>query len=309
MTKKNFFISFFLIIFFSQSLLASENIKIIVKIDNEIITNFDIKNKIISTLLLANKEINQDNINSLKKRSLDLLIQNKLKKIELSKYNIKEDSSTINSYLNSISANNIPKLRLTFENYNLDFQTLVDEIKTEFKWRTFIYQKYSNKIDLDPKNINQEINDIIKDKQKQLRYNLSEIEIDSVENQIDEKKIEEIQKEIKNSNFENAVFKYSTSPTAENKGEMGWISGSTLSEEFLKILNDMKINEVSPPIKKQNKIIFIKLKGKENIQFSNENLNKIKKEIIERKKNEMFNLYSNSYISKLKNTSLIQYIK
>ena len=62
---------------------SSNNVKIIVKIDNELITNFDIKNKIITKLILTNQEINQKNINDLKKISLEELIQNRLKKLSL----------------------------------------------------------------------------------------------------------------------------------------------------------------------------------------------------------------------------------
>ena len=41
--------------------------KIIIKIENKIITEFDVRNKILSTLVLANAEINQKNINEQKK--------------------------------------------------------------------------------------------------------------------------------------------------------------------------------------------------------------------------------------------------
>ena len=78
---------------------------------NQIITNFEIKNKIISTLILGNQEINQVNINKLKKQALDFLIQHKLKTIELSKYNFKKDNKQIENYLNAISNNNINNLK------------------------------------------------------------------------------------------------------------------------------------------------------------------------------------------------------
>ena len=74
--------------------------KIIVKIQNEIITEFDIKNKILSTLALTNQEITQSKINNLKKSSVDSLIEIKLKKIELSKYKYTDDNTRINNYLN-----------------------------------------------------------------------------------------------------------------------------------------------------------------------------------------------------------------
>ena len=108
--KHNFFIIFLIFFIFFFSNIKAE-LKIIAKIDNEIITNYDIKSKIISTLILANKEINQKNIDSLKSNSLEFLIQHKLKKNELEKDDLNRDTTKIKSYLNSISSNNINNLK------------------------------------------------------------------------------------------------------------------------------------------------------------------------------------------------------
>ena len=48
--------------------------KIVMKVENEIITNYEIKNKILISLILAKDEINQTNINRLKDQALDSLI-------------------------------------------------------------------------------------------------------------------------------------------------------------------------------------------------------------------------------------------
>mgnify|MGYP000971388226 CR=1 FL=1 len=71
-----------------SSLVVNINNKIIIKVNNEIITNFELKNKILTILVLSNQEINQQNIDKYKKDALNILIDNKLKKIEVSKYNI-----------------------------------------------------------------------------------------------------------------------------------------------------------------------------------------------------------------------------
>ena len=54
--------------FFTNISFANFENSIIIKIDDQIITNFEIKNKILSNLILSNKEINQFNIDSLKKK-------------------------------------------------------------------------------------------------------------------------------------------------------------------------------------------------------------------------------------------------
>ena len=306
MKIKNYFFIILLTLFFDSFVLA-KNTKILVKIESEIITNFDVQNKIISSLILAKKEVNQVNINNFKKVSLENLIQNRLKKIELEKYNIKKDDKQINSYLNSISSNNIENLKNAFKGYDLDFIEFTDEIDVEFRWRKFIYQMYKKKINIKPEDVAQEILDNLKKKNNIVEYNLSEIEILSNNNSSNLETITLIQDEIKIAGFESAVSKFSISSTSTKNGELGWINSNSLSKEFVKILNKMQKGQVSDPIKKQDKIIFLKLNDKKISNYTNIDFDKLKNDLLIQKQNELFNLYSNSHISKLRNTNLIQY--
>ena len=279
------------------------------KIENEIITNFDVQNKIISSLILAKKQINQENINNFKKASLENLIQNRLKKIELKKYNIKKDDEQINLYLNSISSNNVEKMKNIFKDYDLDFKEFTDQIDVEFKWRKFIYQIYKKKINIKPEDVDREISDKLKKQKNIVEYNLSEIEILSNNSGSNLETIALIQDEIKVAGFESAVSKFSISSTSSKSGELGWINSNSLSKEFLKILNKMQKGQVSDPIMKQDKIIFLKLNDKKTSNYTNIDFDKLKNDLLVKKQNELFDLYSNSHLSKLRNTNLIQYFK
>ena len=243
----------------SLNLLAESANKIVIKIGNEIITNYEIKNKILTTLILSGKEINQNNINALKKNSLDSLIEFKLKKLELSKYNFKVDKDRINSYLKSISSNDINNLKRKLEENELAFQLFLEEIETEFKWQTLIFQIYSKRINIDESAINTEINEIIKNKSNIEEYKLSEIEIFSKDSNSDKEVISDMQKRILEEGFENAALNYSISTTSTNKGELGWVNGKTLSNQIYEIISKLNIGEVSKPIKRPNTFLFLKL--------------------------------------------------
>ena len=251
--------------------------------------------------------MNQENINGLKRISLENLIQSRLKKVELKNFNFKTNAEQLNSYLMSISANDIDKLKKRLIGNGVDYDAFINEIDVELKWRNFIYQKYSNKIQINLDEVDKEFKEIINKQSALTQFSLSEIEILSTENASDNEKISQVKNEINNSGFENAVIKFSISPTATSNGEMGWINSSSLSKEVLKILSSMKVGEVSKPIMKQNKIIFLKLNDKKNLSFTEENMRQLKKNILNKKKNELFDLYSNSYISKLKNSLFIEY--
>lgn len=308
MKIKNYFFIILLTLFF-DSFVVAKNTKILVKIENEIITNFDVQNKIISSLILAKKQINQENINNFKKASLENLIQNRLKKIELKKYNIKKDDEQINLYLNSISSNNVEKMKNIFKDYDLDFKEFTDQIDVEFKWRKFIYQIYKKKINIKPEDVDREISDKLKKQKNIVEYNLSEIEILSNNSGSNLETIALIQDEIKVAGFESAVSKFSISSTSSKSGELGWINSNSLSKEFLKILNKTQKGQVSDPIMKQDKIIFLKLNDKKTSNYTNIDFDKLKNDLLVQKQNELFDLYSNSHLSKLRNTNLIQYFK
>ena len=81
----------------------------------------------------------------MKKVVLNQLINLKLKKIELNKFEIQKDKNRINNYLNSISQNNIEDFKIKFKKNNLSFDLFVEEIDTEFRWQKLIYSIYSKK--------------------------------------------------------------------------------------------------------------------------------------------------------------------
>ena len=296
--------SFFLT---NKNLAAKVQNNIVLKIESEVITNFEIKNKILMTLTLLDKEINQKNINALKEQSLESLIQHKLRKIELSKYNIKDDINQIEQYLNSISSNNIKNLKSKFKNNRVDYELFLDEIKTQLKWQKLIFQIYSKKIEIDKKTIDRELTQFLKQNEKIEEYWISEIEIFVDNNSSDQKKIMELQDQIKINGFKKTAVQFSVSSTSQNGGDLGWISSKSLSTKIYNIIKKMNIGDISQPIIKQNTILFLKLNDKRKSKINQINLAELRKNLINQKKNELFNLYSNSHLSKLKNNSLIEY--
>ena len=282
--------------------------EIVVRVENKIITDYEIKNKILSSIIVANKEINQENINSIKSQSLETLIQLKLKKLEIDKFNLKKrETNKVNTYLNSISSNNIIGLQDKFKNNNLDFQLFVEEIETELMWQELIYKIYSKKIKIDEKNIDNELKKLIKNESDIVEFNISEIEIFLDDANSYEEKVLYIEDLIIKNGFDDVALKFSVSSSASNNGNLGWINSKSLSNEVYKIVINMEKKGISKPIKRQNSILFLKLNDIKESKLENLNIPELKLKLINQKKNELFNLYSISHLSKLKNSSLIEY--
>ena len=299
-------IIFFYFVFLLTQANAITN-KILLKVENEIITNYEVKNKILTSLVLAGNEISQENINKLKKQALESLIENKLKIIELEKFKIKKDSNQINLYLNSISGNDILALENKFKINNLDYNLFLEEIEIQTKWQNFIYLFYKGKIEINENSINNDIEKIVKDKKNFQEYKISEIEINIEENSNIDQIVLDLKNKIKDEGFETAALNYSISSSSNNKGSLGWISSKSLSQEIFEILKKLNTGQISRPIKRQNSILFLKLDDVRTSKVENINIEDLKKKMIDQKKNEMFNLYSKSHLSKLRNSVLIEY--
>ena len=256
---------------------ANSQSNIIVKVENEIITNYDIKNKILSSLYLANQSINQQNINKIKANALDFCIQNKLKKIELSKFNIKNDIEQVNRYIKSITSRDVPSLKAEFNKNNIDFDLFLDEVETQVKWQKLIFNIYSKKINLSEESINKEIARIVRENSLLKEFKLAEIEIPKNNNNIDEKNINQIKDEIKKIGFENTASKYSISSSSLNKGEIGWVNEKSLAIKILESIKDLKIGQVSEPILKQDTFLFLKLIDIKTSEIEKVDVEKLKK--------------------------------
>ncbi len=306
--KKYLFIFLIILNYFSSKDLKSEiSNSIVLKIDKKIITSYEIKNKIIRTLVFSGTEINQTNIDSLKSQVLESLINLKVKDIQLEGLNLKASKKRIDNYIKSISKKNIEELKVIFKNYDLDIELFFKEIETELKWQQFIFNNYSDQIVLDEISINNEVETIIRSNPKIKEVNLSEIQISKTSVSKNNDIIDKILEEIQNNGFENSAIKYSISDTASQKGNLGWVNIKTLSKKIDNIVENLKTGQVSTPIELTDSILILKLNSErilENKDIDRENL---KNKLINQRQNDLYNLFSKSHLSKLKNKYLIQY--
>lgn len=283
--------------------------KIIANVEDQIISSYDLKSKIRTTLVLSNQPINQESVNKTKNQALISLINYKLKKNEILKFNIKTNNEAVDDYLEKISLKfktDKNGLKDFFDNNNLNFQLYLDEIETEFAWQILIFQIYRNKININESEVDDELSKILNNKTNLSEYNLAEIEVLMSSNQNNDDKINEINEQIRKIGFENTAIKFSTSTSALNGGKLGWISSKSLSKKILNIVKKLKKGEVSKPIIQSNTITFLQLLDTKTIEFNVSDVERIKKQIIEKKNNELLNLFSNNHLSKLRNTTLIK---
>ena len=297
-------VKLFILIFFIISIAninAIEN-RIIVKLDNIIITTIDIENE--SNYLKAlNPEIKKLNIEKLNSISKNSLIREKIKEKEILTYIEKIELKK--EYLNQLIRQRYSRLKLKnkseflnyIKQYNIDIETIERKISIEALWNQLIYQKFSKNIKIDIKKLEDQINK--KDKENQRNLLLSEI-VFKVSNKKDlNKRYNEILNQINKEGFESAALTHSISDSSSIGGKLGWIKQSSLNKTISEKLLNLKQGEITKPIFTSNGYLILKL---DELKYIENKIDKKKElnELIKLKRNEQLNQKSIIHFNKVK---------
>ncbi len=295
---------FFLFNNFSYSKI---NLQIIMKINDQIVTSYDLEKE--SNYLLALnprlKEISKDELVELAKRSI---IKEMIRKSEILKY---KDLNLQNARIDDVLDNVIQNLDFSnqtqFEKYLSDFNISINDlrkkIEIENEWKNLIYSKYSKSVKIDKDNLIDKIEKISKE-EFSLEYNLSEIVFNEKQNISLEEHSVEILKSIETNGFENTANLYSISDSSKVGGKIGWVKKNNLSLDINREIENLKINSYSKPIKIGNNYLILKINDIKEVVIK---INKQKEldKMIMIETSKQLEKFSNIFYNKIKLNSTI----
>ena len=169
----------------SYSTLNAEekNYKIIKLVNNNVITNYDLEQRLKLYSTLNNVNINEENFDKLANEMLSLMVDEKLQLEQINSYGISVNKSEINDYIERAylsDSNNLNEFIGALNNNNIDIAILKKSIEVMIGWNKLtgrLYYRTSeiNKIDLenlmneDPSLSKEQAEDILLQKQIGLR--------------------------------------------------------------------------------------------------------------------------------------------
>ncbi len=255
-----------MIFFFQTISSANEEFEgIIVSVNSEAITTFDLSERIKLVIKSLNLEDTIENRDSVRERVLDLLILEKLKKKEVTEAQLEFSEDELIQFTSSVYNFPVKEFDIFKEfikDEGLDIDTILDQISIELLWRKFSQNKFSSLITISQDDIDR-IVERNKTKAGKKEFNYSEILIEnrSFDSWLDSKKrMEMIIRLLNNgSPFGNLALKFSDAVTADNEGNVGWILEDNLEDNLKTTLNNLNKGEVSGGIKSENGFKIIKL--------------------------------------------------
>ena len=285
----------------NSNVFSTEN-KILIKIENQIITSLDIDNEYKYLIALSPnlKKSNKKDIIKLSRRSI---IQERIKKIEIEKtFN---NPKVPQEYLDKILKNVYLKIGITnlndFKEYlrqnNVNFQDVKNKLEVEALWNQLIFIKFSSKVKIDEEKLKKKIED---DSDKFLNsYLMSEISFE-IKNLNDlNNKYNEISQTIKNKGFEFSALKYSLSSTSSLGGNLDWIAENSLNKNIIKSIKGLKINDITKPIVVPGGFLILQINDIKSKKIEVDAQNELVK-LVNFEKNNQLNQYSKIYFNKVK---------
>ena len=282
-------------------------IKIKYKINEEIITNFDVINEK-NYLIFLRPNLKDLSNNEILKISEKSLIREIIKKKEVTKVFRDINNKLLverikNKLFNFKNVKNEKEFLDLLNNTSLDYDTIIDKMKYEAMWNELIFQKYNSLLKINREELKFDLINRIS-KNKKFEYNLSELlfEIDKNENY--ETKYNKILKYINSNDFKIAASRFSITDTAKKGGEIGWIKETLLSKNLNMTLKNMNTGEITLPIKYPSGYLLLKINDKKEMKQVI-NLDKELDELISFEKNKQLGQFSLLYYKKLRQNTII----
>ena len=286
---------------------SQENVSILFKINNKIVTNIDIKNE--SKYLLA---LNPQLKNIGEKQRMYIaeqsIIKEMIKENELLKYyNLNQDDELLDKIIKNFYIKLGINNKESFENYLKDFDLTTTDIKKKIEietmWNRLVYDKFENVIQINEERLKEKIRSQ-KNSTNKKSLLLSEIVFEENSNENLDKMIKKIYKSIDEIGFENTANIYSVAESSKFGGKIGWVEEQNLSVDLMKELNRIKVNQISRPINNGTFLVILKINDIKNLVIKKDLDKELKKLILFEEDRQLAN-YSKIYYNKLKINSLI----
>ena len=268
--KCNFYIIVIIfVIIFETKLVSDEKFEgLIVSVDSEAVTTYDLSERIKIVLKSLNLEDNIKNRDSVRDRVLELLILEKIKKIESQKFNIVISDEELEEFIAKLydfPVDEYEKFKIFLEQQNIDIDVIKEQLKAELMWKKFTRQKFSSKITINKSEVDTLASNLM-NKVGKVEYNYSEILFKNViENdwKNTKKRMNKVLSLLESkSSFDLIAKKFDENISTTNLEKNRWVLEDNLDENLKNVLDKLDVGEIKSEIKIKNGYKILKLNQK-----------------------------------------------
>tara|TARA_Y100001968_G_scaffold295431_1_gene302815 strand:+ start:819 stop:2060 length:1242 start_codon:yes stop_codon:yes gene_type:complete len=268
----NLILTTFSIFFILNSIVVGYEVKIVAKVNNEIITNIDLENRLKLALELSNLPNESELRERLKPRVLDSLIDEALKIQEANRLGIFVTNKEVTDQINILEERLKIEKNTLLKEYKIKEIpeiTIINQIRSQLLWEKLLYGIIIKNVTVSEKKIS-ETYDLLLKKSGETEYNISEIFISS-DNLEAEERVNSIYTRVNNQNFLLLAEQFSDGVVFLGNLRNNWARESLLDENIKRGIFELDIGEISQPLKSSSGYHIILLNDKRKTKKIKEN--------------------------------------
>lgn len=241
--------------------------QIVATVNDEVISDYDVSARLNMMQVLMSLTPEMANSTAVRNQVVDDLIVETLKLQEAKKKKIDLPPEELDKGITYLEKQNqMPEgsLRKTFKSSGVDAASLEHQIKSELVWLKILQAKNSKAPVVTTTELAAEKAKIAKEVKKP-SYLLAEIFIPFDKNEKKARQmIEDIfEKIVEGNSFPELAAQHSVSTTAAQGGDLGWVRAGQLEEAVDSLLPDIKVGQLSKPIRGEKGYYLILMRNKQ----------------------------------------------
>ncbi|MDV6329495.1 peptidylprolyl isomerase [Asticcacaulis sp. 201] len=228
---------------------------ILVSVNNDMITSYDLKQRMLLLIVTSGVQVTQDNYAAFQQQALNSLIDERLQQQEMTHWKVKVSDKEVDSEIARMAAQSNLKpeqLLAELKRVGVEPATLRTQIAAESGWSQLVGGRYHSNAAVGSAQVDSLMDKVIADGQKP-QYLVSEIFIDNVSagsaaNAVQGARQLHDQIAANVAPFQAVARQFSSAPSAANGGDAGWLVSGNIDPAIEEVLKVMQPGQMSGAI-------------------------------------------------------------
>ncbi|WP_339632334.1 peptidylprolyl isomerase [uncultured Sneathiella sp.] len=249
--------------------------KIVAVVNDEVISGYDLNQRIKLTIILSGFPDTQQTRQQLVDPTVARLIDDRLKMQEAARYNITvSDEEVLNAiaYLEETNGMQPGQMDRMLRQNNIDIETMTAQVRANLIWNRLIEARIMPRITISDEEV-EAVRQAMEANKGKTEYLLSEIylpiEPSAPETQVRDSIANLVSQLRSGASFERAASQFSQGATAASGGSIGWVLEEDVEPEIAEILPDLGTNRISDPLRSGAGFYIVTVKATRTILENN----------------------------------------
>ena len=242
---------------------------IIATVNDQIITGFDLRQRMLSIIALSQVQPTEENIPAIQQQALAALIEERLQNAELTKFpDLKISDAEVDEEIGGMAqaAGVTPQAYLAFlEQGGIRPANLREQLRTEIAWRALVGGRFNARAKVSRAQVDQAMRQLTEAAAKP-QYLIGEIYLEAARVGGQQAAVNGAQQlvdqMVQGAPFQAVARQFSAAPSAVRGGDAGWVVQGTIQPALQTALDQLQVGQLSRPIPVEGGVYIVYMRDK-----------------------------------------------